>query len=94
MVAWWRNFYSSSRESEQQHYTTSSYEEEEELHGLGDEGSATVDLYSLLGVGVMVRVHLSFTCTAIPSIREIYTSSRNEKNSSRLKNACNCVVGL
>lgn len=63
MVAWWRNFYSSNRESEeqQQQYSTSSYDAEE-LHGLGDEGSATVDLYSLLGVGVMVRFYLSFTC--------------------------------
>ncbi|KAI8108884.1 hypothetical protein M9435_005301 [Picochlorum sp. BPE23] len=55
MVGWWRNFYSSNRESEeeqQRQYSTSSHDAEE-LHGLGDEGSATVDLYSLLGVGVM-----------------------------------------
>lgn len=56
MVAWWKSFYSPSRESEeQQNYSTSSYEEEE-LHRVREDGSTTVDLYSLLGVGVMVRV--------------------------------------
>lgn len=55
MVAWWKSFYSPSRESEeQQNYSTSSYEEE--LHRVREDGSTTVDLYSLLGVGVMVRV--------------------------------------